>query len=437
MEYIEVMKLPGVHQTFRTQGAMAPMPSGLRPDGSPVAEPVPEVKRRRIWELSGSFHCSIIGTCLTTSELRQLLIKANLLGAENLTDHDLHGRAVLLAGRREPGSKMLQRALDRRHRSAVTEFGRARTTEDLKALWAVAMQRAEIPGAYWAVLTHPRATEKLVRDVFAEVHMLSHLVGAANRADIRRLRELEIENAALQDKATRQQMQLRDAMVARDVTIAKLNDLLVKAIAAQERGSVVEPKELEQPTTSRLIADLEHRLTLEIAKRERAHRRIATLTAECDREKKQRRLLEQREEELRNEVEAAEHYLTSLLPSSSPDQPCQQLTGKTVLYVGGRTHQIAQLREVAEQLRATFLHHDGGIDDRSGLLEAHLARADVTFFPVDCVGHNAIAVVKRISRGMGKHYVALRSCGTTSFMAALRSFACLNEATYYKPQVTP
>ena len=81
---------------------------------------------------------------------------------------------------------MLQRALDRRHRSAVAEFGRARTTEDLKALWAAAVQRAEIPGAYWAVLTHPRATEKLVQDVFAEVHILSHLVGAANRADIRR-----------------------------------------------------------------------------------------------------------------------------------------------------------------------------------------------------------------------------------------------------------
>jgi hypothetical protein len=35
--------------------------------------------------------------------------------------------------------------------------------------------------------------------------MLSHLVGAANRADIRRLRELESENVALQDKVARQQ----------------------------------------------------------------------------------------------------------------------------------------------------------------------------------------------------------------------------------------
>ena len=93
----------------------------------------------------------------------------------------------------------------------------------------------EIPGAYWAVLTHPQATEELVRHVFGEVHMLSHLVGAANRADIRRLRELETENAALQDKVARQQTQLRDAVVSRDATIANLNEVLGKAIASAQR----------------------------------------------------------------------------------------------------------------------------------------------------------------------------------------------------------
>src|SRR5690348_17201411 len=30
-------------------------------------------QRKRIWELSGNLHCSIIGTCFSTAELRQLL----------------------------------------------------------------------------------------------------------------------------------------------------------------------------------------------------------------------------------------------------------------------------------------------------------------------------------------------------------------------------
>jgi hypothetical protein len=47
-----------------------------------------EPKRRPIWELSGNFHCSIIGTCLTTSELRHVLIKMQLPGAAKESDHD-------------------------------------------------------------------------------------------------------------------------------------------------------------------------------------------------------------------------------------------------------------------------------------------------------------------------------------------------------------
>jgi hypothetical protein len=95
------------------------------------------------------------------------------------------------------------------------------------------------------------------------------------------------------------------------------------------------------------------------------------------------------------------------------------LTGTTLLYVGGRAHQVAQLRLLAEQRGATLLHHDGGIDDRSGLLAAQVARASLVFFPVDCVSHNAVAVVKRVSRQIGKPYVALRSSGLTSFAVAL------------------
>src|SRR5262245_4824283 len=175
-----------------------------------------EPRRRRIWEISGSFHCSIIGTCLTTTELRQILAKIELPGAHKETDHQLHGRAVLLAGQRAVASRLLQKALDRRHRSLIDRFAKARNAEELRSLWESAAGRAEIPGAYWAVLTHPGATEDLVRHVFGEVHMLSHLVGAANRADIRRLRELEGENGALHEKVARQQRQLHHAAVSRD-----------------------------------------------------------------------------------------------------------------------------------------------------------------------------------------------------------------------------
>jgi hypothetical protein len=59
---------------------------------------------------------------------------------------------VLLAGRRDHASKLLQKALDRRHRSAIGQFRKARNVEDLRNLWTSAVRRADIPGAYWAML---------------------------------------------------------------------------------------------------------------------------------------------------------------------------------------------------------------------------------------------------------------------------------------------
>jgi hypothetical protein len=425
-EYIEGMdaKLPGVG---------APLP---KPGARPVlyAEPsllaaldAPEPRRRRIWELSNNFHCSIIGTCLTTAELRQILVKMRLAGAHKETDHQLHGRAVLLAGRKDPTSKLLQKALDRRHRAALDRFGKASNAEELRVLWDRAAQQAEIPGAYWAVLTHPQATEELVRHVFGEVHMLSHLVGAANRADIRRLRELEAENAALQDKVARQQRHLRDAVVQRDATAARLNDMLGKALAARHRdGLETGPADdAGRETAARLVADLRQRLASETARRERADRRLQSAIAHGEAEKKRCHALERQERALRDEIDSAELALARLLPAreATPDALAEDLSGATLLYVGGRAHQIAQLNELAEKWNAVFLHHDGGIDDRSGLIEAQVARADHTLFPVDCVSHNAVAVIKRVARSTGKPYMPLRSSGLTSFAAALRSIA--------------
>ena len=302
-EYIVAMdaKLPKLSVTLPKLGSQ---PSFFTRPGLLAELETPEPRRRRIWELSGSFHCSIVGTCLTTSELRQILMKMHLPGVQKETDHQLHGRAVLLAGQKDVASKLLQKALDRRHRSTVGRFDKARNVDELRALWDKAVEHAEIPGAYWSVLTHPHATEDLVRHVFGEVHMLSHLVGAANRADIRRLRELEAENAALQEKVARQQRQLRDAVVSREATIASLNDMLSKALTAQHRDIGMGPADdAERETTARLLSDLQQRLTAEANRRERGDRRLRSVIAERDAERQQRQTLERQERDLRGEIE--------------------------------------------------------------------------------------------------------------------------------------
>ena len=177
-------------QTF----AISSIPPALvtRGEFSPVAG-LP--RRTKIWEFSTILHCSIIGTCFSTVELRQILRKLGLASPES-TDHELHGTAVSLAGHHDKAAKLLNKALDERHRLSINRFAKASGEEAVLGLWRDAVRRGEIPGAYWATLTHPAATHAVIRDAFGEVHMLSHLVGAANRADIRRLCLLEEEKAA-------------------------------------------------------------------------------------------------------------------------------------------------------------------------------------------------------------------------------------------------
>ena len=105
-----------------------------------------------------------------------------------------------------------------------------------------------------------------------------------------------------------------------------------------------------------------------------------------------------------------------------------------MLYVGGRAHLVPKLQVLAERTGADFVHHDGGIEDRSGLLEAQVARTDAVFFPIDCVSHGAVAVVKRISRHAAKRYVALRSSGLSSFAAALQALALQRDAPVVSEQ---
>ena len=66
-------------------------------------------------------------------------------------------------------------------------------------------------------MTHPLASEALMVDAFGDVHMLSHLLGASNRADIRRLNALEKEREALSEElaGTRRQLAAKDADVRR------------------------------------------------------------------------------------------------------------------------------------------------------------------------------------------------------------------------------
>ena len=108
-----------------------------------------------------------------------------------------------------------------RHDLEIRQFDKARTTDAVRALWKEYLARGEIPGAYWAAITHPATDWALVQEIFGEVHMLSHLVGQSNRADIRRLCQLEVDLAARDEIAAAQELRIREVMEQRDALQAQ------------------------------------------------------------------------------------------------------------------------------------------------------------------------------------------------------------------------
>jgi hypothetical protein len=256
-------------------------------------------RRTRIWELSSHLHCSIVGTCLSTAELRQVLAKAGM--AQGGTEHDLHGQGVLVASLRDGRAKLLHKALDRRHRVAIARFAEARRLEDVRGLWRQAARQGDIPGGYWAALTHPATDDALIREIFGEVHMLSHLVGAANRADIRRLSELEADNARLREKLSRQQEHLRQDITTRDARIRELSDLLARRIADQPRE---EPA--DAATLAPLIVGLEQRLRAETNRRAALEERLVRATESLGQERRERDALAGQVQTLADELAAVE-----------------------------------------------------------------------------------------------------------------------------------
>ncbi|MBV8537852.1 MAG: DUF2325 domain-containing protein [Alphaproteobacteria bacterium] len=377
-------------------------------------------RRTKIWELAPTLHCSIVGTCLTTADLRALVRKFAVIPNENPSDHNLHSIAVAAVGKHDLLAKQFNKALDRRHKTAIHEFGQARTAEALGALWDAAVQRGDIPGAYWALLSHPCASETLIKRVFGDVHMLSHLVGAANRADIRRLRLLEEENAALEEKVARQQQHLHDAIASREVRIRELSAALAARLASEVPLADPGGQSSEVETLTQLVADVRRQLDAETSRRERLEQKLKDAAAAGD--DRARLRLQEDVTRLRDELEIVEGRLAAWLGGGSePESSRLDLAGTTVLYVGGLTHHVARLRLLVERASGRFLHHDGGVEEKTDLLPGLVSRADVAVFPVDCVSHEAAQTVKRLCRQSAKTYVPLRSSSLASLLCALRS----------------
>lgn len=385
-------------------------PGCCTPRAQPASTADVQVRHRAaLAELDSTFHCSIIGTCLSTGELRKLVRRLITLDT-TAPDIEVHHEAVTLATRGGAGAKALHKALDQRHALAIRQFAAASDADAVQALWDNALASGDVAGAYWATMTHPEGSVAVRQKAFGDVHMLSHLVGASNRADIRRLVALEADNEALKDTVARQHLRMQEADAEHAAALQEASDLIATLRGREMAGGETVP--LEVTAQQQLISAQIERIATAEARRAQADDTVRTLRAEIAH-------LQAQLAASHAETQALETMIDRQRVATEDTPHLPALDNRNVLYIGGRPGTVTTIRTLVERAGGHFQDHDGGLEDRKGLLPAMVAAADIVVFPVDCVDHDSVGMLKRICQQQGIDYHPVRSASVASFVELL------------------
>ena len=429
----------------RRSAADRPKLDGLRRRGTPDAASAS--RRRLLWEIWDGYHCSICGTCLSFAELVKIAGKVGLQFEPDESEHGIHGHFVQLATRPGRVAKLIQKVLDRKYRHAIERFRRAKSEAQVSELWSRSLAEGDVPGPYWALMTHPRTTASLGVKAFGEVHMLSHLAGATNRADIQRLRALEGERQELSEQlaSARSRLSEREAEHRRlagehQAEMRELMNRLQAAQAAEMRLGQIERRlrTFEDGEAVRMLRTHSAALESELDETRRElgseSQRRSTLERELSALQTAHQEMNSTVRALNIECDALESMLESGIDNANrgaiESGRVVDLCGRRVAYVGGRAGIVGHFRALVERLNGHFIHHDGGIEDHEGQLGRILGRADVVLCPVDCVSHRACLRAKRYCKRTAKPFLPLRSAGLSSFVTGLcqaAEFDCVSE----------
>jgi hypothetical protein len=398
----------------------------------------PALLRKKLWELDQYYHCSVIGTCLTLAELRQ--IQRRLGGATQIvaTDHDLHRAFVGAARDATPASRLLHKLLDRKYKPAIQQVGKAQSAEEFAAYWDAALNAGDIAGAYWALITQPNVPNTVLDRVYGEVHMLSHLSGASIRVDLQELNRLRRRCPELETQLADTKIAARRRLAEQEDAITALNKRLARALEAESRLQAAEARlaVLEgQPLTARLLAEVETlsgRLNAERERAERAEAAADHWKQQATRSIDQNQWFAQQLAESRQERDMLEITLERLLESpgadiddadATVDATSADLVGRCVLYVGGRQSLCAHFRELVERRNGRFIYHDGGREDARAQLWDVVQQADAVLCPLDCVSHDAVHRIKRFCERNTKPLVLLPRASLAAFNRGLNAVA--------------
>ena len=365
-------------------------------------------RRRRLWDLDGHAHCPVVGVCLPIAALRRVLNR--VLGGQAVADdYELHCGVITECKLRTPISEAVQKELDRRYMPALRLAAKAKTTEALASYWHEASAGKDLPGAFWAVLTHARCTSALEHAVLGEVHMLQHQVGSAARADIVRSEALIDENAILarelgaaQQRSARHVAEHTRQVEQRQVELVRVRAELIgrDTALAMAREQLQMLEEAAPGLRSRFELAREGQ-----RQAERIHDLQRALLQSQQEAERQRRRADEATLELQHRNTQRQQVATDPDDATASRDGLAALQNRAVLCVGGRTAVVPVYRQLIERTGGRFMHHDGGEEDSAAKLDSTLAAADLVICQTGCISHDAYWRVKDHCKRTGKRCV--------------------------------
>lgn len=412
----------------------------------------PALRRKKIWQINSGYYCSVIGTCLSRRELTQIARKKVFSFEPGLDAFAVHRRLSAIASDRLPKTRALNKILDDKFKVSIKRYSCLLTDEDVQDEWKKDLKSGNgIPGAYWAIMTRATCGKEVLDQVYGDCHMVSYDIfssyfdNAKATASLRK--QIEILQCSLEKTKTTYQKErecirwelgelqkskgefLRQRLVS-EYSVKENKELrmkLEKLQNGQKNISLQKESDLlrkENETLKLTVKVNEEKSKFDDERGQRTGLAIDCLQDEIG-------TLSALNAELQEEIMSLEEMFQLGMGSKSVCDRCEEkqvsgcqgigLSGKAVLYVGGRNNMIAHYREMVEKHGGIFLHHDGGKESSRSLLPKMLSGADAVLCPIDCISHDACKCVKKICKRNSKPYVMMRSSGLSSLAKGLET----------------
>lgn len=409
-------------------------------------------RRRKIWQIHSGYHCSIIGACLSRKDLKQIAKKKIFSLESGVDSFAIHRVLTTIADERFPKTRALNKILDHKFRASIRRYASLSSDEEVEEQWNKDLNSEDtISGAFWAIMTLPFCGKDLLDRVYGDCHMVGYDIFALHSTNARKTESLQRQIGTLQLSLEKtkagyekerecirwelEELQKSKAEFLRQRLVnghlVEENAVLKAKFKKQEGGEELTSLRIELALLKKENEKLKRTSLIDSEKSARSAQQSLEANAQIGSLQNERDELKVFNTELKEEISSLEGMFQVSIGSKADCDTCEEkhlhrcegvgLSGRAVLYVGGRNNMVAHYREMVETNGGIFLHHDGGKENSKNLLPKMLSGADAVLCPVDCVSHDACKCVKKICKRNSKPFVMMRSAGLSSLAKGLET----------------